>query len=148
MKAHNQMFSLNSTLIYGISTTFFSTTVFKAEEDTNEIKMQSLPSSSLQSGRCDKSPTGITSLKSTNTKIYTKHDRRKIQSINGTPGFLSWFSGKESAWNAGELGDAVSIPGLGRSLREGNGNPLQYSCLGNPMNRGAWLATVHGVAKE
>ena len=40
------------------------------------------------------------------------------------------------------------IPGLGRSPREGNGNPLQYSCLGNPKDRGAWQATVHGVVKE
>ena len=45
-------------------------------------------------------------------------------------------------------GDVGSIPGLGRSPEEGNGNPLQYSCLGNPMGRGAWLATVLGVAKE
>ena len=45
-------------------------------------------------------------------------------------------------------GDMVSIPGLGRSPREGNGNPLQYSYLGNPMDRGAGQATVHGVAKE
>ena len=45
-------------------------------------------------------------------------------------------------------GDAVSIPGLGRSPGEGNGNPLQYSCLGNPMDRGAWRATVHGVANS
>ena len=50
--------------------------------------------------------------------------------------------------NAGEVGDTGSIPGLGRSPREGNGNPLQYSCLGNPMNRGAWQAIVHGVAKS
>ena len=49
-----------------------------------------------------------------------------------------------SACNAGNLG---SIPGLGRSPGEGNGNPLQYSCLENPMGRGAWWATVHGVAK-
>ena len=41
-----------------------------------------------------------------------------------------------------------SIPGLGRSLGEGNGNPLQYSCLENPMDRGAWWATVHAVAKS
>ena len=52
---------------------------------------------------------------------------------------------KESAWNAGDPG---SIPGLGRSPGEGNGNPLQYSCLENPMERGAWWATVHGVAKS
>ena len=42
----------------------------------------------------------------------------------------------------------LSIPGLGRSLGEENGNPLQYSCLGNPMGRGDWQATVHGVAKS
>ena len=41
-----------------------------------------------------------------------------------------------------------SIPGLGRSPEEGNGNPLQYSCLENPMDRGAWQATVHGISKE
>ena len=45
-------------------------------------------------------------------------------------------------------GDAESIPGLGRSPGEGNGNPLQYSCLGNPMDRGAWWATVHGATKS
>ena len=44
-------------------------------------------------------------------------------------------------------GDLGSIPGSGRSPREGNGNPLQYSCLENPMDRGAWWATVHGVAE-
>ena len=44
-------------------------------------------------------------------------------------------------------GEAVSIPGLGISAGEENGNPLQYSCLGNPMDRGAWQATVHGVAR-
>ena len=45
-------------------------------------------------------------------------------------------------------GDAVSIPGLDGSPGEGNGNPLQYSCLGNPMDRGAWWATVLGVTKS
>ena len=59
------------------------------------------------------------------------------------------FSGgsevKASACNARDL---ASIPGLGRSPGEGNGNPLQYSCLENPMDRGAWLATVHGVTKS
>ena len=44
-------------------------------------------------------------------------------------------------------GEAVSIPGLGISAGEENGNPLQYSCLGNPMDRGAWQVTVHGVAR-
>ena len=53
--------------------------------------------------------------------------------------------GKESAHNVGDLG---SIPGLGRSFGEGNGNLLQYSCLENFMDRGAWQATAHGVAKS
>ena len=53
--------------------------------------------------------------------------------------------GKESACSAGEL---CSISGLGRSPGEGNGNPLQYSCLENSMDRGAWKATVHGVTKS
>ena len=52
--------------------------------------------------------------------------------------------GKQSACNAGDLG---SIPGLGRTPGEGNGNPLLYSCLENPMDRGTWWATVHGVTK-
>ena len=52
---------------------------------------------------------------------------------------------KESTCNAGDLG---SILGLGRSPREGNGYPLQYSCLENSMDRGAWQATVHGVTKS
>ena len=50
----------------------------------------------------------------------------------------------ESAY---DVGDSGSIPGLGRSLGEGNGNLLQYSCLENPMDRGAWRATVHGVTR-
>ena len=53
--------------------------------------------------------------------------------------------GKESAFNAGDPG---SIPGSGRSPGEGNGNQLQYSCLENSMDRGAWWATVHGVTKS
>ena len=50
--------------------------------------------------------------------------------------------------NAGDIRDAGSIPGLGRSPGRGHGNPLQYSFLENPMDRRAWLATVHGVAKN
>ena len=60
-------------------------------------------------------------------------------------GFPGGSEVKASACNAGDLG---SIPGLGRSPREGNGNPLQYSCLENPMDGGAWWATVHRVAKS
>ena len=49
--------------------------------------------------------------------------------------------------NAGDTGDAGSIPGLGRSPSIGNSNPLQYSCLENPTDKGAWWATVHGLAE-
>ena len=55
-----------------------------------------------------------------------------------------WLSGEKSAWNAGDVG---SIPGSGRSPGEENGNLVQYSCLGNPMDRGALQATVHQVTK-
>ena len=50
--------------------------------------------------------------------------------------------------NVGDVRDEGLIPGWGRSLRKGNGNPLQYSSLGNHTERGAWWSTVHGVAKE
>ena len=60
-------------------------------------------------------------------------------------GFPCGSAGKESACSAGELG---SIPGLGRSPGEGTDNPFHYSCLGNPMDRGAWRSTVHGDCKE
>ena len=56
-----------------------------------------------------------------------------------------WLSSKESSCDAGDMG---LIPGSGRSPEEGYGNPLQYFCLGNPMVREAWQATVHGVTKE
>ena len=55
---------------------------------------------------------------------------------------------KESACNAGDIGKEGSAPELGRSPGEGNGNPLQYSCLENPTDGGTWQATVHGVAKS
>ena len=60
-------------------------------------------------------------------------------------GFPHCSVSKESACNAGDLG---LISGLGRSLGEGNGTPLQYSCLDNPMDGGAWQAIVHGVIKS
>ena len=59
-------------------------------------------------------------------------------------GFPGGSDGKESACSAGDLS---SIPGSGRSPGEGNGNPLQYSCLENPMDRGAWQATIHGITR-
>ena len=58
-----------------------------------------------------------------------------------------WLSGKESACNAGAAGDMALIPGLGRPSGVGHGNPLQYSFLENPMDRGARRATVHRVAE-
>ena len=60
-------------------------------------------------------------------------------------GFPGDSGGKDSVYNAGDLG---SIPGSGRSPGEGNGIPLQYSCLENSMDGGTWCATVHGVAKS
>ena len=60
-------------------------------------------------------------------------------------GFPWWLSGKESTCNVEERG---SVAGLGRSPGEGNGNPFQYSCLGNPIDRGAWQATLHGITKD
>ena len=59
-----------------------------------------------------------------------------------------WLRSKEFAYNVGAIGDVGLIPGFGRSPREGNGNPLQYSCLENPMGRGDWQATVHRVTKS
>ena len=63
----------------------------------------------------------------------------------GSPGFPGGSEGKTSACNAGDPG---LIPGSGRSPEEGNGNPLQYSCLENPMDGEAWWATAHAVAKS
>ena len=60
-------------------------------------------------------------------------------------GFSGGSNGKESACNAGDMG---LIPGSRRSPGEGNGYPLQDSCLGNPMDRGAWMTTVHAVAES
>ena len=55
---------------------------------------------------------------------------------------------KNPSANAGDIGDMGSVPGSGRSSGAGNGNPVQHPCLENPMARGAWWATVHGVARE
>ena len=61
---------------------------------------------------------------------------------------LRWLSGKDKPANAGDAGDLDSIPGWERSPGEGSGTPLQYSCLEDPMDGGAWWAAVHGVAKS
>ena len=78
-------------------------------------------------------------------QIFNKIINSLIYRFKGLP---RWLSGKESACNAGDAGDTGSIPGSGRSPGGGNGNPLQYSCLENPIDRGAWWVTVHGVAKS
>ena len=70
---------------------------------------------------------------------------QKMGTVSKWRGFSSGSVVKNLPTNAGDLS---SSPGLGRSPGGGQGNPLQYSCLGNPMDRGAWWATVHGVAKE
>ena len=59
-------------------------------------------------------------------------------------GLSRWLSGQESTYSAGDTGDVGLIPGSGRSPGGENGNPLQYSCLGNPMDGGAWQAAVCG----
>ena len=70
----------------------------------------------------------------------------RIKMCFGTPqDFPGGSDSKASVYNAGDPG---SSPGLGRSPREGNGNPLHYYCLENPMDRGAWQAAVYGVAKS
>ena len=63
-------------------------------------------------------------------------------------GLPRWLSGKESTCNARDVGDRPSITGSGRSFGEGHNNPLQCSCLENPMDSGAWRATVLGVTKS
>ena len=70
---------------------------------------------------------------------------RKIYEYMGFPGGSVV---KHPLANAGDIRDVGLIPGLCRSLGEGDGNPLQDSCLGNPMARGAWWSTVHGVEKD
>ena len=71
---------------------------------------------------------------------YSPHLQRSIFYV----GLPWWLSGKEPAY----WGDSGSIPASGRSPEGGNGNPLWYSCLKNVMDRGAWQATVHGLAKQ
>ena len=74
-----------------------------------------------------------------------KHNYHTQRILKGLMGFPGGSDGKESACNAG---DPSSISGSGRFPGEGKGNPLQYSCLENSIDRGAWRATVHGVVKS
>ena len=79
-------------------------------------------------------------------KVYTS--RLLFVDISTFSGLPRWLSSKEFTCQAGDTGDKGSIPGLRRSPAKRNSNPLQYSCLENPMDRGAWWDTVHGAAKE
>ena len=76
---------------------------------------------------------------------WSCHALLKLQIYKQNKSFPNGSAGKESTSKAGDVG---LIPGLGRSLRKGNGTPLQYSCLGNPMDRGAWQAAVLGITKS
>ena len=76
-------------------------------------------------------------------QLLLKRKKKKTKFIDSN-GLPRWLSGRESACQAGDTG---LIPGLGRCSGEGNGNPPQYSCLENPMERGAWCAIVHGVTR-
>ena len=81
----------------------------------------------------------------TNDPLFWELELTLCKNIHG---LLSWLSGEEDAYNAGDTGDVGSIPGLGKTPGGGNGNPLQYSCLENPMDREAWQAMVHRVAQS
>ena len=74
--------------------------------------------------------------------------QRKLAKVTTNKGLPRWLRGKESACNSGAAGDMGSIPGPERSSRGGHGSPLQYSCMGDPMDRGAWRAIVHRVTKS
>ena len=87
------------------------------------------------------SENGYMSITHTHMPTHT-HTHTHTHIYNGLP---RWFSDKESICLTGDMKDL--IPGLGRPPGEGNGIPLQYSCLVSPMNRGAWQATVHGVSR-
>ena len=77
-------------------------------------------------------------------KWYLAAEQQEQKQAAGK-GLSRWLSGKEPACSAGGMG---SIPGSGRSPGEENDNPLQYACLGNPMDRGSWQSAVCGVTKE
>ena len=73
---------------------------------------------------------------------------RHLQKSDTNKSLPWWFSGKEATCNVGATRDVGLIPGTGRSPGGGHDNPVQYSCLENPMDKGAWQATVHGVTQS
>ena len=86
-----------------------------------------------------------TTSRASQVALVVKNPPAKLEKHFWLLGFSGGSDSKESAYNAGDPG---STPGLRRSLGEGNSNPLQYCCLENPMDRGAWQAAVHGVVKS
>ena len=86
--------------------------------------------------------------KSAHLRLYRYKENQILSSSHLDTGLPRWLSGKESTGNTRDARDPGSIPGSGRSSGEGNGNPFQDSCLENSTDRGAWGATVHGVAKS
>ena len=144
------LFSLTMAII------IFATVRFYAKKDTNKTNFTSIPAAfwytivtmtalewvqTLCGELPSQSVTLIFSIKFSNVRsmifLY-------LSSSLSSVGFPGGSDGKEFACNAADLG---LIPGSGRFPQEGNGNPLQYSCLENPMNRGAWWTTVYGVAE-
>ena len=113
-------------------------------------KLISTQSLERGSGGCILNPKQVPSLKAEvfNTGCSSESSKMLLQLWDaGDPpgGLLWWISNTESACM---VGDMVSIPGLGRWSREENSNPLQYSCMRNPMEKGVWQATGHGVTKN
>ena len=80
--------------------------------------------------------------------LLQKISYKTKRTLSSVLGLTRWLSDKESACQAGDIRDMGSIPQSGRSPGGGNGNLLQYPCLENPMGRGAWRSTVHGVVKS
>ena len=105
------------------------------------------PAERLLSGLGEKGPRAVACLCGTVVSGLTSASAPSARQVCHMEivGLPWWLNGEEAACSAGNL---ASIPGSGRSPGEGSDNPLQYSCLGNPMDRGACQATVHGVTKE
>ena len=119
------------------------------EEQSTSVCAKEVPCNSIENGLdFEENSQGRGSLVGCRLWGRTESDTTEAtqqQQQHSTYWALWWLKNKETACSAGDTG---SIPGSGGSPGEVNGNPFQYSCLGNPMDRGAWKPTVHGVAKK